>query len=116
MEPHVEELDWQGVDYRPITCSAYGRPHEDTLRFIKNIARREAKREGTEVHLEERFIMHKITVGIWRRAARMVRRCFEVSADVVAGEDEQFKVSTADWRGARQDRPVSETRVAESGG
>lgn len=68
------------------------------------------------MHLEERFIMHRITVGIWRRAARMVRRCLEISADAVAAEDDQFKVSKADWRRGRNDRPASDTLIGVAGG
>ena len=73
MAPFEKDLDHHWVDYRPVTFSAYARPSVDAILLIKNIARKKARRKGTEKHLEERFIRHKVTVEIWRRAARMVR-------------------------------------------
>ena len=118
MEPHERALDEHGIDYKPITFSAYGRPSQDSLLFIKTVARRKARRKGTEKHLEERFIKHKVTHEIWRRAGRIIRRCLTVSADEVANEDDQFKESTSNWRRGREDcqNAAASDAVAAGGG
>ena len=58
MEPYARDLDEHGVDYKPVTFSAYARPSRDAILLIKNIPRKKGRRKGTEKHLEERFIRH----------------------------------------------------------
>ena len=40
------ELEAQGIYYRPLTFSAYGRPHPDTTAIMTTIAQRAARRRG----------------------------------------------------------------------
>ena len=68
------------------------------MTLIKQIAKRKARRRGTEPHLEERRIMNKITIEIWRRGARMVRRCTEVSASLIEDEDTGGTDEAKKWR------------------
>ena len=103
MAPYVSQLGDKGIDYRPITFSCYGRPHEHSMTFIREIAKRKSRRRGTERHIEERRIMNKVTQEIWRRGARMVRRCMEVSANLIEDEEEGGMDDAIRWR--RQDDP-----------
>jgi hypothetical protein len=86
MAPYASELEAGGIEYRPITFSSFGRPHADSKRLVQSFARRLARRKGTEAHVEERRLHARITMQIWRRAARMLRRCLPESA---ADEAEQ---------------------------
>ena len=76
VEPHAEALERQGIAYRPITLSCFGRPRPDSLAAVRSLARRTARRRGTGPRVEERRMMARISVEIWRRAARMVLQCW----------------------------------------
>ena len=76
MRPYAAELGRAGIDYRPITFSCYGRPHEQSISIIRQIAKRKARRRRTESHVEERRIMNKVTMEIWRRGAGIVGQCW----------------------------------------
>ena len=73
---HFEEMEAQGVFYRPVTFSAYGRPHPDATAMLATIAKRAARRRGFGDH---RQILRRATVKVGmqiaRRAARMVLAC-----------------------------------------
>ena len=75
MRPFAAELEAGGVEYKPITFSCFGRPHPDATRLIRTLARKLARRNGTEAHVEERRIAARIGVEVWRRAAHMLRAC-----------------------------------------
>ena len=82
LEPFSAELDAQDIHYRPVTFSCFGRPHPDAHKAIVNLARRSARRRGREPHLEERRMMSRVTSEIWKRAARMLCKCWpEVVSD-----------------------------------
>ena len=76
IEPYADELEAQDVTYRPITFSCFGRPHADSWKVVQSLAKRTARRRGTEPHVEARGMMSRITHEIWRRAARMVLQCW----------------------------------------
>ena len=67
MEPFRNELEAVGVDYKPITFSRYGRPHPDSLKLIKGLGKRAARRKGTEAQVEERRMNARIPSEIWHR-------------------------------------------------
>ena len=94
-QPFERELEAAGVEYRPVTFSCFGRPHEDSRLLVQSLARRLARRHGTEAHVEERRIEARIAVDIWRRAARMVRRCLPTSADEAAAAAEEHALDAA---------------------
>ncbi len=74
--PHQDELERANVKYEPMVWSAYGRPHANTLRLIRQLAKRAARRRGLlNAGQIERRARAKIGVEIWRRAARMVSAC-----------------------------------------
>ena len=73
---HLPELRNQGIQYAPMVWSAYGRPHANTVRIIRQLAKRAARRRGLpSASIVERRTHAKIAVEIWRRAARMVGAC-----------------------------------------
>ena len=70
------ELEEQGIYYRPLTFSAYGRPHPEVSAIMTTIAQRAARRRGIANHEEIlRRAQVKVGVQIARRAARMVLAC-----------------------------------------
>ena len=82
--PFASELEAGGIEYRPIVFSCYGRPHPDAQRLVQSLARRLARRRGTEAHIEERRLAARIGLQIWRRAARMLRHCLPETAELEA--------------------------------
>jgi len=70
------ELEEQGIFYRPLTFSAYGRPHPEATAIMTTIAQRAARRRGVANHeLILRRAQVKVGVQLARRAARMVLAC-----------------------------------------
>ena len=90
LAPYARELDAAGVDHRPIAFTCFGRPHPQAKQLVSSLARRVARRKGTEAHVEERRIWCRISTEIWRRAARMIRRCLPSHAQEVADEDDAY--------------------------
>ena len=84
IEPFTGELERGGILYKPIVFSCFGRPHADAKKLIQGFARRVARRRGTEAAVEERRLAGRIGLQVWRRAARMVRRCLPDTADDAA--------------------------------
>ena len=83
MQPFSSELERGGIEYRPIVFSCFGRPHADAKQLIRSMAKRLARRRSSEAAVEERRLAGRLGLQIWRRAARMVRRCLPASADDV---------------------------------
>ena len=82
----------QGIYYRPLTFSSYGRAHPDAVALLTTVAQRAARRRGLGDHqVLLRWAMAKIGVQIWRRAAAMVRACLprmsEDEAALLRGTD-----------------------------
>ena len=73
---HFREMDRAGVDYIPVVWSAYGRPHGRTTAILRTLARRVARRRGGDAGELLRRVQAQVATEIWRRAARMVRRCW----------------------------------------
>ena len=74
--PYLEELEQQGIRYRPLTFSTFGRRHPETDQTLDFIARNAAKKYGS---LDHSMILRRckmaIGVALWRRAAAMIRMC-----------------------------------------
>ena len=71
-----DELERSYVKYELMVWSAYGCLHVNTVRIIRQLAKRAARRRGLpSASIVERRAHAKITVEIWRRAARMVIAC-----------------------------------------
>ncbi|CAK0908671.1 unnamed protein product [Prorocentrum cordatum] len=66
--------------------------------LVSSLARRVARRKGTEVHVEERRIWCRISIEIWRRAVRMIRRCLPSHAQEVADEDDAYHDPDVEFR------------------
>ena len=81
MRPYLLELEAAGVAYKPVTFSCYRRPHADSQALLSSLARRLARRRGTEAHVEERRLASRLGVAIWERAARMLRQCLPATGD-----------------------------------
>ena len=71
------EFDAQGMAYRPITFSCWGREHPDTTVVLESIARRAARRCGISGwRTLLRRLRGDIGAALARRAAAMLRTCF----------------------------------------
>ena len=75
--PHLHELEVvQGVAYRPMIWSAFGRVHPETQALLNTMAVQAARRRGLRDHrLVLRRICSAVGVALARRAARMVHSC-----------------------------------------
>jgi hypothetical protein len=71
---YQNEQEAEGIVYRPVAFSCYGRPHADAVRVLTALAKQHARRKGSETHIEYRRLLSRITSEIWRRAARMIRQ------------------------------------------
>ena len=88
----LPELEAQGIKYRPMIWTCYGRPHADVISAMLRISKRAARRRG---RTSERAVLTQlrlaVSVALARRAARMSLACWphEVPAEKVvatAGE------------------------------
>ena len=98
MEPFRGELEAGGVEYKPIIFSCFGRPHADAKRLIQSLARRLARRKGTEMHIEERHLGARLGLQLRRRAARMVRCCLPKTAEDAAEPSAEPLEYASLWR------------------
>ena len=74
---YSDELEAQNITYRPMPISCYGLFHPDSLAILRTLSHRIARRRGCSAS-EWRFrrMRAKLTVQVWKRAARMVRACW----------------------------------------
>lgn len=65
-----------GWDYRPMTMSCFGRPHQDTVNVVHRLAMAAARKFGVEdvSRIEERWWKNCSTL-LAERVANMVLRC-----------------------------------------
>ena len=79
---YESEMAEQGIVYRPLTFSCYGRRHPDTTQFMKEAAAKAARCKGIKDHkaLYRRW-SRAVTAEVWRRAGRMVLACLKRGDD-----------------------------------
>lgn len=72
----LPELDAQGIDYKLMTFSTWGRPHLDVAQAMDWVARQAARRRGMQGH---GHILRRWRVQVatqwWMGASRMVLEC-----------------------------------------
>ena len=74
--PYEAEMGREGLTYRPLTFSSYGRVHPEAADILQLMAQRAARRRGLGSHaLILRRAHVRIGVELARRAARMVAAC-----------------------------------------
>ena len=74
--PYLEELREDGVEYRPVVWTCWGRPHVDATSAIRSMAASAARRQGAVcAHDVERRTQAAVGVQLWKRMARMVAAC-----------------------------------------
>ncbi|CAK0836831.1 unnamed protein product [Prorocentrum cordatum] len=83
----VPELADEGVEYRPLIWSCWGRPHGDASAAIHSMAAAASRRRGVAA-LEVLARRAKTLAGIqlWRRAAAMVAACVPTAPAADAAE------------------------------
>lgn len=73
---HLPALQADGVEYRPLVWSCWGREHPDTTAVLSQLARQAARRRGMA---SSASLLHRaraqIGAAIARRAAGMLRAC-----------------------------------------
>ena len=62
-----DELDAEGIQYRPIAFSCFGRPHADAVRVLRALAKQHARRKRSEAHVEYRRLLSRITTNLEAR-------------------------------------------------
>ena len=74
--PHLEELAREGIEYRPLAWTCWGRPHPDACAAIRSMAQSAARRQSGVCATDlERRSRSAISIQLWRRAAKMVAAC-----------------------------------------
>ena len=75
-EDHIDDLAAQGIVFKPITLTAYGRRHPCATDMLHQAATTVARQRGcpNAMGLEKHW-RRQLAAEIWRRAARMVRAC-----------------------------------------
>ena len=72
----LEDLRRQGLDYKPLIWSCWGRPHADVEPVLKCLAARAARRRGLTAYGETlRAAKLDIALQVQARLAHMVRAC-----------------------------------------
>jgi hypothetical protein len=80
----IPELEAQGILYKPMIWSSWGRPHEETVVLLRRLSERAARRKGLvsgKALFDETCA--KIAVELQARLAGMIRRC-QASPEPVA--------------------------------
>ena len=73
---HLEALRAEGIEYRPLVWSCWGREHPDTTAILTQLARQAARRQGAPGHGPLlRRARAQIGAAIARRGAAMLRAC-----------------------------------------
>lgn len=69
----AERVGWK---YYPVTMSCFGRPHDDSIRIVQQLARAAARKYGVEdeARIEKRWWASCSTM-LAERAANMILRC-----------------------------------------
>jgi len=73
---HLAALEAEGVEYKPLTWSCWGREHPDTTATLTQLARQAARRKGYSDHMGLLCRTRaQIGAALARRAAAMLRAC-----------------------------------------
>ena len=74
----LQDLERDGIVYKPAVFSTYGRMHPDVKHMLREAARRLARKDGIA---DTKGIMKRwkreITAALWNRAACMLHKCME---------------------------------------
>ena len=72
----LDALEAEGIEYKPLVWSCYGREHPDTTAVLTVLARTAARRRGMASHtpLLQRT-RARVGAALARRAAAMLRAC-----------------------------------------
>ena len=73
---YLDALEAEGVEYRPLVWSCWGREHPETTAVLTGLARRAARRRGLVSHKPLlRQARAQVGAALARRAAGMLRAC-----------------------------------------
>ena len=73
---YLPALEAEGIEYKPIVWTCWGREHPDTTAVLTALARRAARRRGTFSHKELlRSTRARVGAALARRMAGMLRSC-----------------------------------------
>ena len=89
---HFEALGRQGIVYKPMMFSAYGRVHSEAAALLLTMARGAARRHGLQSHRQIlRRAKARIGTEFWKVAAAMVRACMpaptEAEITLILGDE-----------------------------
>ena len=91
---HLHELEvQQGIAYRPLIWSTWGRMHPGTLQALTNLAMQATRRRGLRDHrLLLRHVRAAIGMQLMRRVVRMLHSCMphleDAEAQLLLGSSE----------------------------
>jgi hypothetical protein len=109
----LEELEEQGIRYKPAVLSAFGRFHPDVKDMLKQAARRAAMRqEGTTERALYKRWSRDLVVLVWKRASAMVNKCLLHTAEQEINEHfagDSWEEGLGDWKTDPGDDPSSNT-------
>ena len=72
----LPELEADGVEYRPVVWSCWGRPHLGASAAVRSMAQAAARRHGAVGPRDlERRARQAVGVQLWKRAAQMAKAC-----------------------------------------
>ena len=73
---YLDALEAEGIEYKPLVWSCWGREHPDTTAVLTQLARQAARRRGAADHKELlRRVRAQVGAALARRAAAMLRAC-----------------------------------------
>jgi hypothetical protein len=78
---YLDALEAEGVEYRPLIWSCWGREHPDTTAVLTQLARQAARRKGMASPAPLlRRVRAQIGAALARRGAAMLRACLPGTA------------------------------------
>ena len=97
---HLDDLAQQGIVYKPMIFTAYGRRHPSATNMLNHAATTVARQRGyANAKGLRRHWERQLAAEIWRRAARMVKACLPTwrpSRDEEEDEDVGVDVDAAE--------------------
>ena len=73
---YLGAMEGEGVEYKPLVWSCWGREHPETTAVLTQLARQAARRRGVASHAQLlRRTRAQIGAALARRAAAMLRAC-----------------------------------------
>ena len=80
MQAHFDNCHGQGITFQPLVVETFGGWDMEAVKFLKDIARLEARRWAKNIALEIKHFFHRLSVALQRvNAALLIHKDADLS-------------------------------------